>query len=150
MSGRRNLAWIVRCLYALTVLGTVVRNSASSQDPILIGLDPWHQHVVVGTQDPAAKQAALLSHTHDGVHAHLQSPVSRTVAREQALVVSIVDNVRAFLSLLSSSASEALLAPQHWVLALTVSMALALWTTSVAPGAVLPLPPPTPPPRTAH
>lgn len=134
--------------YLFTLLGLAVRASAVSIEPSLIGLDPWHEHVVIGALDAAEAHNALAHHTHLAQGELTISPVEPSLTGGHALVISIVDNMRASLSALADATNDALLAPRVWLLAMAVApIALALWLAAEDWTRFARTPPPTPPPR---
>lgn len=138
---------LLRAPYLITMLGVALRASASSIDPAVLGLNPWHEHVVVGARDPHAYVHALRHHTHDGQLNSPRSAAGPAVPGGQALVVSIVDQVRALLNSLSASGNEALLAPGLWLPLVYGSISLLCCSLVRQRGSIGSLAPPTPPPR---
>lgn len=149
MPPRISLGWLLRIPYFVTLLGLGIRAAASSLEPAALGMDPWHQHIVLGASDARLRQHALLHHSHRAPTMHPRSAAEPANFGDQPLVVSIVDHVRAVLHTLSGSAAEALLAPSVWLPAFSVSMTLVLWAAATAAAAIAWPTPPTPPPRTS-
>lgn len=136
--------WL-RAPYLLTLVGLAVRASAASFEPRLVGLDPWHEHIVIGATESVELHTALRNHNH--LAGDSQSAVEPHRAGNHTRVISIVDNVRAVLSALADSANEALLVPGIWLPAVAVLIALTALLDADSWSHHARISPPTPPPR---
>ena len=115
---------------------------AATTYPLIVEIDPWHGHVVIGGSNRADQTLALLDHRHSHPAGH---PASGTDPKAESQILSIAERV--MLSTLVSFASEAAVVPTFAFPVLMIFLSI------MAVGLLLPeykiasLAPPSPPPR---
>lgn len=127
-----SIHWMVLCGLSLT----------AAAYPLVVEIDPWHGHVLVGGSNRPDRILALLEHRHTYPGAHTLSEVEDPGG---SVVLSVAERV--MLASLASLASEAALVPAFAVPLLMLFLALPLGWSSLPNLSRSGLPPPSPPPR---